>query len=121
MVNHSPQIIAYLDRATGICACGFSSKEQFGDRRTAKAKQSLMLHLESAYSDPNEYHIKDGQSLDCPICQSDLELSKEDKGLLLENQPSVVQCEDGHEFDTYYKDRALFLFAIENDGPFSTN
>lgn len=119
---HNVKIIAVLDRSTGTCTCGFSTKEQFGDRRTAKAKQALMLHLESAYSNPNEYQIKDGSALNCPKCKGNLDLKEKDKGLLLEDQPSVVHCKNGHEFDCYLKNGTLFLFFLEDsDGPFSTN
>ncbi len=114
------QIIAVLDEATAFCSCGFHSAPQTGDRRTAKAKQALLLHLESAYND-KEYHIKLDSNLICPLCKSDLDLSKEDKGLLRSDQPSVVQCEDGHAFDAYVKGNTLFLFVNDSeDGPFAT-
>ncbi len=81
-----------------------------------------MTHLEAAFSaDHNDYQIKDGSPLECPLCHTDLELSPGDKGLLLADQPSSIACEKGHEFDAYYKDRTLFLFVDDYaDGPFST-
>jgi len=120
MLDHQIQIIAYLDRATGICRCGFSTREQFGDRRTANAKHKLMQHLEASYVD-KEYHIRDGQSLECPLCHSSLDLKKGDLGLLDVDQPSVIACEKNHEFDAYHKDKCLFLFVNDAaDGPFAT-
>ena len=122
MQRHSVKIIAFLDRATGICTCGFSTREKFGDRRTANAKQSLLTHIESAFaSDHTDYQIKDGSDLVCPICHAELDLASNDKGLLQTDQPSAIACEEGHDFDAYYKDRTLFLFVNDYaDGPFST-
>jgi hypothetical protein len=117
MSEHSPQIMAYLDIACGACSCGFSTGEKFGDRRTANAKHALLVHLEAATANPDEYHIKDGQKLDCPICKADLDLKSSDKGALSKSSPSVVSCDDGHDFDCYYRDKTLFLFA--DSGPFS--
>ena len=116
MSEHSPQIIAYLDRATGACSCGFSTKLMLGDRRTANAKHALLVHLEAATSNPDEYHIKDGADLVCPLCKADLDLKSSDKGALSKSSPSVISCDDGHDFAAYYSDKTLFLFA--ESGPF---
>jgi hypothetical protein len=120
MQDHRVKIIAYLDRATGVCTCGFSTRERFGDRRTANAKHGLLIHLEATYHD-KEYHIKDGAALVCPLCKSDLDLASGDLGLLDVDQPSVIACEKHHEFDAYHKDKCLFLFVNDaEDGPFAT-
>lgn len=120
MQEHSVQILAYLDRATGLCTCGFSTKEQFGLRRSANAKHKLLQHLEASYVD-KEYHIRDGQPLECPLCHSSLDLKKIDMGLLEADDPSVVECDKGHEFDAYHQDNNLFLFVNDyEDGPFAT-
>lgn len=119
-MKHSVEILAYTDRSTGICLCGYTTHEQFGDRRTANAKQKLLLHLESSFVQ-KEYHIKDGSALDCPLCHSALDIKSGDKGLLDADQPSVIQCKKLHQFDAYYKDKCLFLFVNDSeDGPFAT-
>jgi hypothetical protein len=122
MSDHQVEILAYLDKAAGVCSCGFYSGEKTGDRRSALAKQAILVHLEAAIIDSvNEFQIKDGKELKCPHCKSDLDLKWADKGLLSRNSPSVVACEKGDEFDAYYQRGSLFLFVRNHDeGPFST-
>lgn len=128
MNTHRPHIIAYADRSVPVCCDTMSFKEYFGDLRVASSKRHILRHLESAYhvsaediSHEAEFHIKD-TDLICPLCESDLELSKDDFGLLRETEPSTIQCEKGHEFDAYYKDHSLFMWYDGEDAhtPFST-
>ncbi len=128
--QHKVEIISSYDRCKALCSCGtLNSKERFGDRRTANAIQDTMFHLESIYGAKAswderqpEYQISAKDDLDCPICGSSLDLTRDDFGLLRESDPSVIQCTEGHQFEAYLHRETLFLFteAVDSSGPFST-
>lgn len=115
----SISITAWSNRAVPACLCGRLGQLHFtGHDRFEKASQYLLDHLEE------EYQVKlNGSNTNCPACSEDLELEENDAILLRENQPSVVNCKNGHEFDAYLVNGTLFLFT-ENDSthsPFSTS
>lgn len=116
---HDIQIIACADHATPVCSCGkLGFREFYGTRRVYEAKMYLFAHLESEF----QVKVKNDET-SCPLCEEQLELIETDYGLLRENEPSVVNCSNGHEFDAYFKNGTLFLFT-ENDSthsPFSTS
>jgi hypothetical protein len=131
-MNHQIQIIPTLDSSTPVCSCGkMAHREFFGSRRTANAKQHIFRHLESAYSvtasgfgtegSEPEFHVTVSDSMNCPLCEADLDLSKDDLGLLSENDPSVINCSNGHEFDAYYRKNTLFLYYSQDVTPFDTS
>lgn len=125
-MKHRVEIVALRDRSTPICTCGtMTHKEFFGDRRTANAKMHIFKHLESAANldteGSGEFHIRVSDEMKCPLCESELELSKDDLGLLAETTPSVVNCTDeGHDFDAYLKNGTLFLFLDDNSLLYAT-
>ena len=128
-MDHRVKIISYLDRSLATCSCGMiDSKEQFGDRRTVKARFDILSHLEKVFGSLDgsvepDYQIKASGSLVCPICKEKLDLTKGDMGLLEESDPSVISCKDGHQFDCYLKNNTLFLFTegVDTHSPFSTD
>lgn len=120
-MKHDIQILVYGDRSKAVCSCkSIDSPERFGKNRVANSKLDILSHLEKIAAEM-EYQIGPKDPLECPLCDADLDFKRKDARLLKDNEPMIIECFNGHDWDTYLSKGTLFLFPMDlANGPFST-